>query len=1076
MQENTDLGNAMSLLTIESPSNSPSSNSFSKRKESLGNIKKSLDLTAAALVNAVDNMSLNNNEENKEFHDGESDADSVSDENTETVIETEGEETKKTTTVANTTKDTEVTGGKAVKVYLRIRPTLNTAETKEELAEPTIKVLSDTKIETRPPTSSQSYKTGKRTATQLSFTHVFKGDAEQETVFSKAVNPVVDSFLTGQDGLVFAYGITNAGKTHTISGTTNQPGVLPRALTKIFEKVSNLKSVTVSVSYLEIYNEKYYDLLVPLPKQQYQQRKTLSLRGGKLDKLKHEIVKSSNDALNQLTIGSNNRSKAQTLLNCDSSRSHSVFNIVLKGLPGIDPKKLVRLSIVDLAGSERAKRTKNGGKLLAEAGNINLSLLTLMRCFSALRYNQRYSKQRQVPYRGSKLTMLLQTSFQGSGQIVMIVAASTTNLDFDETFQVLKKAAVARKVKGEAKSRVQHTNKQYDADGRRRRRQRAKTYKDLAHRFKNKRRSLSVDSGTRHLSLEGVSAEDKEKNTDDYDDDNEKKDTATEILITQPTAPTAPAAPTAPIIKGPPMPIFLDDDILKDDNQNNVDLEQIKAEIEDDIREECAEEMEKTLNIIYAQHASEINNIKKEKDEMWKKKMEDEIEKVMKLLKDAQDAVEVASAEESHNKEILLHKKEIIDDCEKEIDRFRCETSRKQTLLAKIQNELSEKTDLLMIAEEKICQLKGKNDELIKELEETCKLQLEGRQKKDYLLSESNKRIGILINERDAFKIDSDNKSQIIHDLKEKMQSLNVTSASNVLLQQKLDENKKNTDKKITEVKNQLENELNIEKDKYDALNEKCHNLQLSLNENENRYKLLLEESNDKYEKYEKMNTHLQAAHTNTVDEMEKIKRELNLSKDMNTRLTNEKNEKKGDKFQKITSLETELKQCKEANDKLKMDIQQQEDGFKMRQESLINQQMIDLQQMRTQQENLIREKEELKSIQTDKLQRLENEINILRNEIQLKDQKIESLSSKNTTTATPISSPTKGDRRKSEQFHPSVKKGENVNDTNTSPAKTVKKVKTKNWVKKLRSKITPGKKKSKHGYSTRSRTKEGNN
>ena len=481
---------------------------------------------------------------------------------------------------------------------------------------------------------------------------MFKADAEQEDVYSKAVDPVVQSCLHGENGLVFAYGITNAGKTHTIRGNSSAPGVLPRALNDIFCKLAEISddknNVTLKVSHLEIYNEQYYDLLVSPPNERWQGRQKLKWRMGQVHNLKHVTVASPEEALEQLTIGTENRTQASTALNSDSSRSHSVFTIVISGLPGVNEP--VHLSIVDLAGSERARRTNNGGHQLTEAGNINLSLLKLSECFRTLRWNQQHhvavaakeKTARQVPYRDSKLTMIFRKSFQGSGQIVMIVAASTTAADYDETFQVLKKAAVARRVKGEAKSRIQHTNKQYDANGRRRRRRGAenKPTSKLKHRFKHKRRSLSAEPAigrsngrnNKTLPAGALSGESGVGGATFQEQSSSFKQRPASLEDPVAALGDGDDVTTTEALFGPPRPIF-DKECAADDDLD--DDARTEEEIEDEVRQECAQEMEQML----VEQAEELKQV-------WKARIEEEVGKVMKhqneRLAEMHDLLEVA--------------------------------------------------------------------------------------------------------------------------------------------------------------------------------------------------------------------------------------------------------------------------------------------------------------------------------------------------------------------------------------------------------------------------------------------------
>lgn len=157
-------------------------------------------------------------------------------------------------------------------------------------------------------------------------------------------------------------------------------------------------------------------------------------------------IKSVEEAIEYFQIGQKRKRMGHTVLNAESSRSHSVFNIRLVQAPTdcqgenvVQDKRTItvsQLSLVDLAGSERSSRTKNTGMRLREAGNINNSLMTLRTCLEYLRENQMSANNnlpvKKVPYRDAKITHLFKNYFDGEGQVSMIVCINPRAEDFDE--------------------------------------------------------------------------------------------------------------------------------------------------------------------------------------------------------------------------------------------------------------------------------------------------------------------------------------------------------------------------------------------------------------------------------------------------------------------------------------------------------------------------------------------------------------------------------------------------------------------------------------------------------------------
>ncbi|XP_069842414.1 kinesin-like protein KIF23 isoform X3 [Dendropsophus ebraccatus] len=229
------------------------------------------------------------------------------------------------------------------------------------------------------------------------------------------------------------------------------------------EDVDEDSVYSVFVSYIEIYNNYIYDLLEEVPidpiKPKPPQSKILR------EDQNHNMyvagcteveVKTTEEAFDVFWRGQKRRRIANTQLNRESSRSHSVFIIKLAQAPldadgdnVLQEKEQVtvsQLSLVDLAGSERTNRTKAEGSRLREAGNINQSLMTLRTCIEALRENQMCGTNKMVPYRDSKLTHLFKNYFDGEGKVRMIVCVNPKADDHEESLQVMRFAEMTQEV------------------------------------------------------------------------------------------------------------------------------------------------------------------------------------------------------------------------------------------------------------------------------------------------------------------------------------------------------------------------------------------------------------------------------------------------------------------------------------------------------------------------------------------------------------------------------------------------------------------------------------------------------
>ncbi|KAM4660614.1 kinesin-like protein KIF23 isoform 1-T1 [Amazona ochrocephala] len=412
-----------------------------------------------------------------------------------------------------------------VGVYCRVRPLSGPDQ------ECCIEVIDETTVQIHPPEGYRIFRNGEYRETQYSFKEVFGTLVVQKQLFDVVAKPLVEDLIRGKNGLLFTYGVTGSGKTHTMTGSPGDGGLLPRCLDMIFNSIGPFQAkrfvfklddkngvdvqcevdallerqkrdampipktplgnrrqidpefvdminvqdhckvedvdednvYSVFVSYIEIYNNYIYDLLEEAPFEPIKPKPPQSkiLR----EDQNHNMyvtgcteveVKSTEEAFEVFWRGQKKRRIANTQLNRESSRSHSVFIIKLAQAPldadgdnVLQEKEqitLSQLSLVDLAGSERTNRTKAEGNRLREAGNINQSLMTLRTCIEVLRENQLYGINKMVPYRDSKLTHLFKNYFDGEGKVRMIVCVNPKAEDYEESLQVMRFAEMTQEV------------------------------------------------------------------------------------------------------------------------------------------------------------------------------------------------------------------------------------------------------------------------------------------------------------------------------------------------------------------------------------------------------------------------------------------------------------------------------------------------------------------------------------------------------------------------------------------------------------------------------------------------------
>lgn len=331
------------------------------------------------------------------------------------------------------------------------------------------------------------------------FDRVFGQHHSTEDIFRSDVQHLMANALKGYNVTVLAYGQTSSGKTFTIRGNEEAPGIIQLTASELFKWVAYLKTpegiakslknehgdslnlpsqesffdrdqdpyeaedgnedggtidrrISLGVSYLEIYNESVNDLLDGT-------KENLDVREHKgevfIDQLSHRPVHCSQDVLDVLNEGDKLRKEAETKANSKSSRSHSVFRISVE----IDDKNTCtgrrtirssQIQIVDLAGSEGASKTGRGAGLrLREGGNINKSLLALSNVIYKLSQRQQMGSKHNyyINFRDSKLTRILQNSLCGKSQTAIICCISPLQSNMQESLQALLFGSKAKSIR-----------------------------------------------------------------------------------------------------------------------------------------------------------------------------------------------------------------------------------------------------------------------------------------------------------------------------------------------------------------------------------------------------------------------------------------------------------------------------------------------------------------------------------------------------------------------------------------------------------------------------------------------------
>lgn len=279
-------------------------------------------------------------------------------------------------------------------------------------------------------------------------------------IYRDQLAALVNDVCYGLNGTCFAYGMTGAGKTHTMLGVLGDKydkGLVYLAVDDCINSMTGKRiEFVLKLSYLEIYNEHVRDLLAEGGNLMVVED---PLRGVIIPNLQEFQIKNSAEAKELIDLGNSARVMASTSANQFSTRSHGVLQLVLEQVIRKGTSSTVtssKLCLIDLAGSERAASTENRGQRMVEGANINRSLLALGNCINILSDCNKRGKF--IPYRDSKLTRILKESLCGNTQTIMIACISPAFSAVEETLNTLKYAERARNIKNKVEKNVKEVD------------------------------------------------------------------------------------------------------------------------------------------------------------------------------------------------------------------------------------------------------------------------------------------------------------------------------------------------------------------------------------------------------------------------------------------------------------------------------------------------------------------------------------------------------------------------------------------------------------------------------------------
>ena len=281
------------------------------------------------------------------------------------------------------------------------------------------------------------------------FDKIFTKEATSEKIYLDMCQDIIKGFLNGINGTIFTYGQTTSGKTYTMLGNVDYPGILPCSLKNLFDLLEMKKkeinfNYNLYCSYVEIYNEIIHDLIGDSTGCKIVEDNNYGLIVSDAQRV---CINSFEEGVQLKDLGEEKRQYKNTIINEYSSRSHTIFQLFLETSTQDNDsntvyKKYSLLNLVDLAGSERVNKDENNNTN-NETGYINKSLFALANVINKLSEN----KNIHIPYRDSKLTRLLSVALGGGSLVNIICNISPSASNYFQTVSTLRFANRAKNIK-----------------------------------------------------------------------------------------------------------------------------------------------------------------------------------------------------------------------------------------------------------------------------------------------------------------------------------------------------------------------------------------------------------------------------------------------------------------------------------------------------------------------------------------------------------------------------------------------------------------------------------------------------
>ena len=273
---------------------------------------------------------------------------------------------------------------------------------------------------------------------EFTFDRVYPHEVDTSTVFENSIEGNLSKAIKGYTYTIIAYGQTSSGKTFTMGSAMEPPGIIQHSISYV---MNNRIDVIYKISFFEIYMEKINDLLSTKEKDYFNTNLRIRQLNDRfyIENLSYVEVSSYQEAINIISYGIHNRKTSETYLNALSSRSHAFISLVAFDKENLT-KELFKINFVDLAGSELLRNNFNANQF-NEGIRINSGLLSLSNVIMSLS-----RKVRHVPYRESKLTMMLKDSFTGQSITTMICCVSPSETNTEETLSTLNYSSFAKKI------------------------------------------------------------------------------------------------------------------------------------------------------------------------------------------------------------------------------------------------------------------------------------------------------------------------------------------------------------------------------------------------------------------------------------------------------------------------------------------------------------------------------------------------------------------------------------------------------------------------------------------------------